>query len=198
MPRKAKTAPPPLEPYQVEEVDISQLHPHPQNYREHTTDQLTHLQQSLQAFGVYKNIVIARDNTILAGHGLVEAGKQLGLTSLPVKRMDLDPQEEQAIRLLVGDNETARLALMQDTALAGLLERLAASPGGLLGTGFDADALAALVQQNVQAVAEGQTLPEQSIPTQWQVLILCNSEAEQQHWLERLLSEGVSCRALTS
>lgn len=154
MPRKGPSKPsaPPLEPpgrrqgqaYQVEEVDISTLQPHPQNYREHTADQLDHLQQSLQDFGVYKNVVIARDNTLLAGHGLVEAAKQLGLTTLPVRRMDLDPQEEQAIRLLVGDNETARLAIMQEQALADLLSKLAASPGGLLGTGFDADMLTQL------------------------------------------------------
>lgn len=147
MPRKASAptaAPPSVEPLALEEVAIASLKPHPQNYREHTPDQLEHLQQSLQDYGIYKNIVIARDNTILAGHGLVEAAQQLGMSTIPVRRMDLDPQEEQAIKLLVGDNETARLALMQEQQLAGLLQGLTASPGGLLGTGFDADMLTQL------------------------------------------------------
>lgn len=156
MSRKAIHQPPtpPLEPLILEEVAISQLQPHPQNYREHTSDQLDHLRQSLQTFGVYKNIVVARDNTILAGHGLVEAAQQLGLTTLPVHRRDLDPQEEEAIRLLVGDNETARLAIMQEQRLAGLLEQLAASPGGLLGTGFDPEALAALVEHSKDLLSQ--------------------------------------------
>jgi ParB-like chromosome segregation protein Spo0J len=137
-----------MEPLALEEVALADLKPHPQNYREHPADQLEHLEASLLTFGVYKNIVIARDNTILAGHGLVESAKKLGMPSLPVRRMDLDPQDEESIRLLVGDNETARLALMQETQLAALLQGLADTPGGLLGTGFDAESLAALIEQS--------------------------------------------------
>jgi ParB-like chromosome segregation protein Spo0J len=161
MPRKAtKPAPPPIEPLALEEVALADLKPHPQNYRDHTQDQLEHLEASLETFGVYKNIVIARDNTILAGHGLVESARQLGMTSLPVKRMDLDPQEEQALRLLVGDNETPRLALLQETQLASLLQGIQQSQGGLLGTGFDLASLDALITQQANAILRQETPQE--------------------------------------
>jgi DNA modification methylase len=60
----------------------------------------------------------------------------------------------------VGDNETARLALLQETQLASLLQGLQQSPGGLLGTGYDAEAVAALVQQQLQTVADAGSLEE--------------------------------------
>jgi ParB-like chromosome segregation protein Spo0J len=151
MPRHPSSALPTRTPLALEEVALADLKPHPQNYREHPADQLEHLQQSLQAFGVYKNIVIARDNTILAGHGLVESARALGMTSFPVKRLDLDPHETQALRVLVGDNEIARLALLQESQLAALLTDLAPAAGGLAGTGFDPASLAALLEHVTQA-----------------------------------------------
>lgn len=60
---------------ETKKIDISSLKPHPKNYRQHPEDQLAHLVRSIKQNGVYKNIVVSSDMTILAGHGIAEACK---------------------------------------------------------------------------------------------------------------------------
>ena len=57
----------------IETIDIEKLIPHPDNYKEHPDQQLDHIIRSIEDHGFYRNVVIAKDNTILAGHGVVLA-----------------------------------------------------------------------------------------------------------------------------
>lgn len=124
---------------------MDSLRPHPRNYRTHPEDQLAHIVRSIQLHGFYRNIVIARDGTILAGHGVVLAAQQLGLEEVPVIRLDVDPEDTRAIQVLTGDNEIANLGEINDRELTELLRELAAEDwDNLLGTGFDGQQLAAL------------------------------------------------------
>jgi hypothetical protein len=135
--------------------------PHPRNYVTHPQDELEHIKASLQAHGVYKNIVIARDNTILAGHGLVEAARQIGLDTLPCRRLDIDPLDPRALQVLTGDNEIMHLRQIDDRALADLFLEIAESAdGGLLGTGYDETALAQLLEE--QPLEPGVVAPDDS------------------------------------
>lgn len=129
---------------QFESIAPGTLRPHPNNYQDHPPDQLTHLIESLKSNGVYRNVVIARDGTILAGHGVVQAAVQLGLEKIPVQRLDLDPDDPRALKLLIGDNEISHLADRDDRALAEMLKSIA-DEVGLLGTGYDEMMLANLV-----------------------------------------------------
>jgi hypothetical protein len=90
--------------------------------------------------------VIARDSTILAGHGLVEAARGLGIAQLPVIRLDIDPLDPRALQVLTGDNEIMHLRQIDDRALANLFKEIRDSGGGLLGTGYD-DASLALLEE---------------------------------------------------
>src|SRR5258707_279190 len=108
---------PRVDDYPVEIVAVADLKPHPQNYREHPDDELEHIVESIRANGFYRNVVVARDNTLLAGHGVVQAAKKLGKTEIPVLRLDLDPDDPKALKVLVGDNEIARMAMVDDRAL---------------------------------------------------------------------------------
>lgn len=130
----------------VERAALSSLTPHPRNYREHPEDQLAHIMQSLREHGFYRNVVVARDGTILAGHGVVQAAQQLGLEDVPVVRLPIDRDDPRALKVLAGDNEMSRSALVDDRALTTLLKQIMdEDPIGLLGTGFDEMQLAALV-----------------------------------------------------
>jgi ParB-like chromosome segregation protein Spo0J len=71
----------------VEMVPIDELRPHPRNYRVHPEDQLAHVEHSMRTNGVYRNVVAARDGTILAGHGVVLAARKIGLAEVPVDRL---------------------------------------------------------------------------------------------------------------
>ncbi len=153
----------------VEVVPLSSLKPHPRNYRNHPEDQLSHLIESLKQHGWYRNIVVARDLTILAGHGIAEAARRLGLKEAPIIRLDVEPSSPHALKILTGDNELGRFAESDDRALTELLKEIAGADDlGLLGTGFDEKMLAALVMNtrmaseiaNIDEAAEWVGMPE--------------------------------------
>lgn len=123
----------------------TELRPHPRNYRAHPPDQIAHLRASIRRRGFYKNVVTARDGTLLAGHGAVEAAILEGVERVPFRRLDLDPDEPEALSILTGDNEAARFAEINDRALTELLRELNDSPVGLEGTGYDEMMLANLL-----------------------------------------------------
>lgn len=148
MPR-TRPAPPPLDDLDatLERVALADVRPHPRNYQQHPEAEIAHLMQSLTTHGVYRNVVIARDGTLLAGHGVVDAARRLGYTHLTMKRLDVDPNEPDALQVLVGDNEIARLAVKEADALVVLLEELRQEdPALLFGTGFDEATLKALAE----------------------------------------------------
>ena len=123
---------------QLETISLTEIKPHPRNYREHPEDQLTHLVESIKQHGLYRNIVIAKDGTILAGHGVALACKKMELKEVPVIRLDIDPEHPQALKVLAGDNEISHLGQIDDRALSEMLKEIKNTDiSGLLGTGYD-------------------------------------------------------------
>lgn len=124
-------------------MKVSDLIPHPRNYRTHPEDQVRHLMQSIKDHGFYRNVVVANDNTILAGHGVVEAASQMGMTEISVVKLDIDPFSTQALKVLTGDNYISSTAMDDDRMLSEILKEIRddASIGSgeenLIGTGFD-------------------------------------------------------------
>lgn len=160
----------------VEPVLLDDLKPHPHNYREHTDEQLAHLAASLREHGVYRPVVIARDSTILAGHGLVGAARALGFDVLPCVRLDVEPDDPRALRVLVGDNEIAHLVERDDRRLSELLRELdAIDAAALLGTGYDRDALDRLLADAAgePAVPEHSDWSEPSLQSECLIEIRC-------------------------
>ena len=151
-------------------ADIESLKIHPRNYRNHPEDQLAHIKQSILDNGIYRPIVVARDNTILAGHGVVEAATSMGIKQVPIIRVDLAPDDPKAIKILTGDNEISKLAHVDDRLLTELLKELNETDLSLLGTGFDEMQLANLVMvtrpasevASFDAAAEWIGMPEHS------------------------------------
>jgi len=130
-----------------EMVAVRRLKPHPKNYKKHPDEQLDHLIASIVEHGFYRNVVVARDYTILAGHGVVEAVLRMGMLGpdmIPVVRMDVDPDDPQAIKIMLADNEISKLAETDDRKLTEL-GKAAHGLGELIGTGFDPQSLAMLV-----------------------------------------------------
>lgn len=176
-----------------EQVAIDDLRPHPRNYREHPDDQVEHIVQSIEEHGLYRNIVIARDGTILAGHGVVKAAAKMGMESIVVRRLDLDPDEPQALKLLAGDNEIAKLGMIDDRALTEILRELKEADGdGLLGTGYDEQSLAALVMvtrsateiADFDAAAEWVGMPEyDASKRQYTLMMLFVTEADRNEFI---------------
>lgn len=132
--------------HDVRLTELSSLKPHPENYRDHPEDQIEHLAQSIREHGFYRNIVVANDLTILAGHGIALAAASLGLVQVPVAHLDLAPDDPKALKILAGDNELGRLAEINDRQLSVILKQIQEDdPIGLLGTGYDEMMLANLI-----------------------------------------------------
>jgi hypothetical protein len=133
-------------------VDAGVLKPHPRNYKTHPKEQLDHLVTSIREHGFYRNVVVARDYTILAGHGVVQAVQSMGMfgidghgdTRVPIVKLDIDPDDPRALKLLVADNELGKMADANDRQMSELL-RDVMTADDLLGTGFDEQSLAGLL-----------------------------------------------------
>lgn len=125
------------------ELNIAELKDHPRNYRNHPDDQIDHIIQSIKEFGFYRNIVIAKDGTILAGHGVVKAARKMSKRTVPGMKLNLDPNDPRALKILAADNEISHLGLRDDRMLTEMLKEIKIDTG-LLGTGFDDQMLAAL------------------------------------------------------
>ena len=153
-----------LNPFKTTRMSISDLVPHPENYQLHPDNQLEQIIESIRLHGFYRNIVVASDNVILAGHGVVQAAKKMGKKRVPVIQLELDSKDPNAYKVMTSDNEINNLAKVNDRALTELLKNLLEleGNGALMGTGFDENQLAALAftsrpaseLQNQDAVAE--------------------------------------------
>jgi hypothetical protein len=183
------------EKFETELVDITTLKQHPENYREHPQAQLDHIVASLKAHGFVKNVVIAKDGTILAGHGVVLAARQMRLSEVPVVRLPVSPDSAVARKVLVGDNEMSKLGDIDDRALTELLKSIRDDEAGLEGTGFDDRMLAALVMtsraageiKGIDEAAEWAGMPRfEQTPTFFGVSILCESEKARDELLKKI------------
>lgn len=147
---------------------VDSLVPHPQNYRRHGPGQLAHIEASLRANGVYRPVVVADDGaTILAGHGVVEACRRVGVEEVSVARLPFGPDDPRALRVLAGDNEVSKGAEVDDRLLAEILRSLSVDEDGLLGTGYDDEAFERLVhvsrtesETRADIAAEWEGMPE--------------------------------------
>lgn len=133
-----------MEQHKTETVTVDSLTPHPRNYRGHPEDQLAHIKRSIEENGVYRNVVISREGVILAGHGVVQAARELGIAEIPVVRLDVAADDIRALKVLAGDNYISHLSDDDDRLLTEVLKEIR-DADSLDGTGFDDRMLASLV-----------------------------------------------------
>lgn len=126
-------------------VKISNLIPHPKNYRVHTKEQIEKIKKSIEKFGIVKNIVISEDNYILAGHGVVEALKQLGIEEVEAYILPVKHDDNVAKALLIADNEIQKQAIDDLVMLYDTLQTLDTEL--LYSTGYDEELLRLLQYQ---------------------------------------------------
>lgn len=183
--------------FRIEEIDITDLKPHARNYRAHPEDQLAHIKASITEHGHYRNVVIAKDNTILAGHGVVVASKILGRKTVPCHRLNIDPEDPRALKVLTGDNEMSHLGEVNDRLLADLLKQIHDSNpmDALMGTGFDPEMLANLVFvtrpqgeiEDFNAAAQWVGMPEYDpVKSALKVIVSFDTEEARQDFFNRL------------
>ena len=90
------------------------------NYRKHSDKNKELINKSLKELGAGRSIVIDSENEIIAGNGVYEQAKKLGLKEkiietdgtelIVVKRNDLKTSDEKRKKLAVADNSTSDLS----------------------------------------------------------------------------------------
>ena len=124
---------------QVEWVPIATLEPHPLNSRQ---GDIGAIHESVGANGIYRPVYAQRSTRrILAGHHLRATLDQRDNELVPVLWLDVDVAV--AERILLQDNRTPDLGTYDDAKLAAHLQAIVEDCGidGLIGTGYDGDAL---------------------------------------------------------
>lgn len=93
----------------IEMLEPSQLKPYAKNARTHSGKQLRQIANSIRQFGFTNPILIDETNMILAGHGRVEAAKQLDIKKVPCIRLGSMTSAEKRAYVLA-DNKLAENA----------------------------------------------------------------------------------------
>lgn len=143
----------------IEKISIDKLIPYARNARTHSDEQVAQIAASIREFGFNNPVLIADDNTIIAGHGRVMAARKLGLTDAPcIKLSHLSETQRKAY--ILADNKLALNAEWENSLLSVELEEL-------IGSGFDIS-LTGFTQEEIDAlkpieVTEGLT-DEDAVP----------------------------------
>lgn len=107
----------------IEMVPIAVLKPREDNPRTHGKKQIRKLADAIRKFGFKSVILIDRDNTIIAGHGRVEAAKLAGLDKVLAMRCE-DLTDAQIAAFMVTDNRLPQMADWDFTLLGKGFQRL--------------------------------------------------------------------------
>jgi hypothetical protein len=106
-----------------ETLPLDELRPWPRNARTHSRKQIRQIAESIRRFGFVSPVLIDAENQILAGHGRVEAARELGMAATPCLRIDhLSAAEKRAY--VLADNKLALNAGWDEELLALELKEL--------------------------------------------------------------------------
>lgn len=170
----------------------------PNNRRKHTPRNLDMITAALRDVGAARSIVIDEGNNVLAGNGVVAGANAAGLTKVQVVEADGDTiiavrrrglTDAQKRSLAIYDNRTGELA---EWELPQFTADLAA--GETFAPFFSPKELDALFKRRpLSAEVEAEVGASQFV-----IIVSCPNEADQTSLLERLMLEGISCRAVIS
>ena len=120
---------------------------------------IEHVAESIKRFGFASPIIArAEDKTIIAGHTRFEAAKKLGLDSVPVRYLDLDPADSRLLAL--ADNKIGEIAEWDEEKLEKVMQELLEEGLSLDGLGWDDDELSKIVDELKQEEIEEDEVPE--------------------------------------
>lgn len=94
---------------QIEYLNIDEIKPYNRNTRKHTEKDIDKIKDSIRKYGFNDPLALWKDNIIIEGHGRLEASKELGMTEVPVIRLDHLTDEERR-EYAIAHNRTAEFS----------------------------------------------------------------------------------------
>lgn len=189
--------------YQYTKINIDKIKPYEKNARTHSTKQLEQIMNSIKAYGFTNPLLIDENNNLIAGHGRLEAVKQLNrvefknnpLMELPAIIIEgLSEADKKA--LIIADNQIALNAGWDYEILSQELNELA-------DISYDLDLLAfdnidELLSYDLDDIDESvKELKEVEINQKYELLIKCKNESELERAYNENIERGYECKVLT-
>lgn len=143
----------------IELWPVDRLVPYDRNPRTHSAEQVSQIAASIVEFGFLNPILVDTADGIIAGHGRLQAAKQLSLAHVPVVVLD-HLTEAQKRAYVIADNKLALNAGWDDDVLRGELDALENDGFDLKLTGFTDEELSNLLESEA---ASGNT-DEDAVP----------------------------------
>ncbi len=126
-------------------ISIDIIKPHKRNYRHHPDSQIIKLGASHSRFGQFRSVVLwERPNgeyVTVAGHGIIEAMRRNGVTSVRADVLPSSTPQEEIDAILVADNLHAQSAQDDESLLLALLQEQQEAGYDLTSLGSDDHAL---------------------------------------------------------
>lgn len=189
--------------YEYTKVNIDKINPYEKNARTHSSKQIEQIMNSIKIYGFTNPLLIDEKNNLIAGHGRLEAVKQLNrvdfknspLMELPaIIISDLSETDKKA--LIIADNQIALNAGWDYEILSQELNELA-------DISYDLDLLAfdnidELLDYKLDDIDESvKELKEVEINQKYELLIKCKNESELERVYNENIERGYECKILT-
>ena len=138
---------------------VSELIPYINNSRTHSEEQITQIVSSIKEFGFTNPILIGKDNSIIAGHGRLQAVKRLGLEEVPCILIS-GLTKTQIKALIIADNQLALNAGWDLEKLSVEIEGLEEDKFDLNILGFEDEFLNDLLHKDNLGLTDEDETPE--------------------------------------
>jgi ParB-like nuclease domain len=180
-------------PDKIERWPIARLKVDPRNARVHESEDVEQLRGWIKEFGFVKPIFARENGMIVAGHGRRIAALLEGLSWVPVIVVPAEWSDQKCREYALIDNQSALLSKWDDTLRGAEIGELVALGTPLEKLGFPKADL-----RKLGLVASAPKAPklEEVIKEIFQVLVECETEAQQLSVLTQLQEAGIKCRAL--
>jgi len=180
----------------IEQIPTAELIPYIRNARTHSEIQVQQIAGSIQEFGFCNPVLIDTTNGIIAGHGRVMAAQLLKLESVPCLRLShLTDAQKRAY--VLADNRIALSSGWDEAMLANELSDLHADDFDMAMLGFDAGELEKLLGFETGEPPEPE-VPESNYSEQFGVIVVCETEADQEAAFNAIQSQGYNCKVVTT
>lgn len=173
---------------QVEYIPIDSIKTYEGNAKLHPAEQVEQIKKSIQDFGMNDPIAVWKDNVIIEGHGRLIALKELGYTEAPVIRLDNLSDEERRAYALAHNKLTMNTGFdfnLLDMELEDLSFDMGEFGFDVSGEDFGGD-----IEPDLSAQ------PSFKYKEQYGVIVMCESEQDQEAIYNRLTEEGYNCRVV--
>ena len=188
--------------YQYTKINIDEIKPYERNARIHSSKQIKQIMEAIKAFGFTNPLLIDDENNLIAGHGRLEAVKQLNIIDFkdkPIKELPaiiitgLSEADKKA--LIIADNKIAENASWDYELLQAEFHELEAINYDLDLMGFDN--LDEILGADIDVEQETKEIKEVEINQKYELLIKCKDEKELEKVYNENIEKGYECKVLT-